>query len=419
MRVPTSLANGFGEPFEKLIRRFAAEQGLLPEEASLSSERFLARSVVPHVRKLSSLFNRLDEEGETTPEAAAGGLDPYWKRSSNPANLRLAYFLYFMPSNLFRVAAIWSELARLGYRWPEGLPFRGLELGAGPASGACGIAAGERHAEVGLPRRGDWALIEQDKATLELGARWAAEYFRDSGLGDWGTRTFARRIDLEGEILPRSAPRFSLWLMSYFLNESSAEPVALARKLLHAWRDHLTDEGLVILVEPALRLQSRRLLELRRALLEELAAGRGPAMQVLLPCLGHQACGALSDPDDWCHEEVAWWRPPYFRVIDRMAGLDRRTLPFSYLVLARTRHAREKLLPALAASPAAGRERLVSPAHTEGRDYEFFICGEQGKRRARYRPEDGTAPERGDVLLGAETRGAPQSVRVQTLKTIG
>src|SRR4051812_5553338 len=93
MRVPDSLAKAFDTQFEAQISQFAVEQGLLPEQSALKSPRFLARSVIPHVLKLSSLFNRL-EEGQP-----GSGLNPYWKESSNPKNLRLAYFLYFMPSN--------------------------------------------------------------------------------------------------------------------------------------------------------------------------------------------------------------------------------------------------------------------------------------------------------------------------------
>jgi hypothetical protein len=241
MRVPVKLSEAFGAPFEELISRFSAEQGLLPEPGSLRSTRNMSRSVIPHIRNLSALFNRLElpdpnadaMEDERAPGGAAkggrrkarireegqgAGLDPYWKETSNPAHLRLAYFLYFMPSNLYRVAAIWTELGRLGFRWSAQDRLRAIAFGAGPASGACGIAVGEKFAEAGLPRAGDWALIEQDKAMLELGSEWAQTYFSDQGLPDWGTRTFHRKIEFSRGLLPPSAPRFNLWVMSYFLN---------------------------------------------------------------------------------------------------------------------------------------------------------------------------------------------------------
>src|SRR4029079_9435320 len=107
------------------------------------------------------------------------------------------------------------------------------------------------------------------------------------------------------------------------------------------------------------------------------------------------------EPEDWCHEEVTWWRPPYYKKIDQLAGLDRKTLPFSYLVIARSRAKREELLPALAG--AKSLHRLVSPSHWEGRDQEFFLCGQNGKLRARLKIEEEL--ERGDILADAEIRG--------------
>ncbi|MGZ3687303.1 MAG: small ribosomal subunit Rsm22 family protein [Bdellovibrionota bacterium] len=412
MKVPVRLSEAFGQPFEQHIAEFCTQQELIPPGEVLNSPRFLARSVVPHVTKLSQMFNREEKnQGE--------GLGPYWKKSSNPENLRLAYFLYFMPSNLFRVASVWAELARLGYRWNAGPRLRGIEFGAGPASGACGIAASEHFVQAGLPASGDWALIEQDKAMLGLGSDWAKSYFEFLKIGDWGTRPFHRTIELKRGFLPPTAPRFNLWVMSYYLNEiaENSEDIALlAEKLLESWDKHLDDEGMVVLVEPALKLQSRKLLELRRALLERMQAKDSP-MQILLPCLGHQACGALAAPEDWCHEDVSWWRPPYFRTIDQMAELDRKSLPFSYLVLTKSRRAREEILPGLVGSPV--RHRLVSPAHKEGQDWEFFLCGEDGKRRARYRPRGETDPaaelERGDILLGAQLRGDARATRAEKI----
>jgi hypothetical protein len=429
VKVPNPLSLAFDSAFEHRLGLFATQEGLIPSPEELRSPRFLARSIVPHVRRLSELFNRVleTEPSDSPPEAGAmgkrseksraelekrhrEGLDPYWKESSNPNNFRLAYFLYFMPANLYRVAAIWAELSRLGFRWSRDT-LRAIELGAGPASGACGIATGERFAPIGLPTgdRASWALLERDRPMLGLGTRWATETFGELG---WGVRPFHRTLDLREPLLPAQAPRFDLWVLSYFLNESPLGAKEIARALLRTWERHLEEEGIVIIVEPALRLQSRRLLELRRELL-----AAGPSwLKVLLPCLGQQACGALAAETDWCHEEVSWWRPPYIKTIDRLAGLDRRTLPFSYLVLARSDRSREELLPALAGQSAQARYRLVSPAHAEGRELEFFVCGQEGKRRVRYRGSE--QPGRGDILMGAELRGDANASRVDSLHEV-
>lgn len=416
MKVPVQLAEAFGMPFEQLLTEFAHEQKLLPPEESLQSPRFLSRSIVPHVKKLSDLFNRINRVAQTIEQEAT--LDPYWKQSSNPTHLRLAYFLYFMPCNLFRVASVWSELSRLGYRWSGGSRLKGIEFGAGPAAGATGVAAGEKFAPLGIPSSGDWALIERDRATLKLGAEWATRYFTEQGFADWGTRTFHRTIepDKKGQgFLPPTAPRFNVWVMSYFLNELLEEESIpkIAALLMDAWENHLEDEAIILLVEPALKLQSRKLLRLREELIELSQKRKSSWFKILLPCLGHQACGALAEEGDWCHEEVTWWRPPYLKTIDQMGGLDRRTLPFSYLAIAKSPRAREELLPALAHADPRGTQRLVSPAHNEGNEVEFFVCGQEGKRRARFHPSsEEEKPGRGDILTGVEIRGDKNASRI-------
>lgn len=419
VKVPVTLSKAFGPEFESLIARFSVEVGLLPEESELANRRYLSRSVAPHVSKLSSLFNRKELEDRSA------ALDPYWKESSNPVNLRLAYFLYFMPSNIYRMASIWAELARLGFKWSARGPLRAVEFGAGPATASCGIITGERYAPLGLPVEGNFALIEQDRAMLSLGEKWFQAYRGDS---QFETRSFHRKIELKRGFLPPSAPKFNLWLGSYFLNELSETPSEIARHLLDAWEKHLDDEGIAILMEPALKLQSRKILEIRKSLLEE-AGRRGiDWLKVLLPCLGHQICGAFEDPEDWCHEDVSWWRPPYFKILDDLCGLDRKSLPFSYLVIAKSKRTREELLPELAKGPADQRYRLVSPPHSEGQDLEFYVCGQDGKRRTRYRPTPAMvtitketrelALGRGDILEGAVLRGDSNSARIERIAKI-
>jgi len=406
MRVPVSLINAFKDGFEPVLTDFLLQKGLLPEADSLKQKRFLTRSVAPHVKALSELFNR--KEGAQTDAIDS---EAYWSDGSNPKNRRLAYFLSFMPPNLFRVASVWSELYRLGFRWPfsSESEFRALEWGAGSASGACGILAAEKYAPLGLPRNGSFALIEQSKAALTLGTQWFDHYAR-SNEQNITARPFHRRVDLSSPWLPKTAPKFHLFVMSYFLNESDLGPETLAERLIEACDRHLEDEGLVIIVEPALKLQSRKLLSLRKAFLEHAKVASGEAgLQVLLPCLGHQACGALAKEDDWCHEEASWWRPAYLRDLDALVGLDRKSLPFSYLVIQKTRKTLTAILPELR-GPAEKTYRLVSPAHSlSKKTSEFFICGQDGKRRARFEfggPKE-LAPGRGDILANTELHGEP------------
>ena len=411
--VPKDLAEAFGAPFEQEIARFLVSRELIEDEASLLNPRYLARSIVPHVAKLSEFFNRLSDD---QPAALDGA---YWKTGSNTKNLRTAYFLSFMPPNLFRVAAVWAELHRLGFKWPFSGPLRGIDVGSGPATAVSGVAAGETYAPIGLPKEGNWALLDLDNASLDLGAAWVTQYLEFLKRPGWEFRPFPRKIKIDS-LLPRTAPRFHLWTQSFFLNEMiEAPPAEVAAALLDTWSRHLENEGVVIWIEPALKKESRRLLEVRKELVKQIEKGNQP-FKILLPCLGHQACGALAAPEDWCHENVVWWRPPYLRKLDDMTKLDRKSLPFSYLVISKTRRSLPEIFPGLEGFNSPQIERLVSPPHGEGRDLEFFICGQTGKRRARFRPNDTEREEiqRGSLLLGPDFRGADESTRIEKIKKI-
>ncbi len=378
MRVPVGLSENFKESFQKLIGDFLLEKNFIsPDEAEFSS-RYLNRSLVPHIKKLSDLFNRKSSKNT--------GLSPYWKKSANPENLRLAYFLYFMPPNLYRTASVWTELSRLGFRWNTQTPLHAIELGSGPASGVCGIAAGEAFAPAGLPSQATWALIESDQKMLNLGADWAKYYFDVIGHKNWEVKTFPRKLNLSDthSLLPRQAPQFNLWILSYFLNEFDDVSID---SLLSTWKNHLAEDGIIIIIEPALKDQSRRLLELRKKILEKNKNQSSLRLKVLLPCLGEQNCGAFNDPKDWCHEEVLWWRPPYLKALDEMVKLDHKSLPFSYLVLTRSQKPIEEILPAFKNSTSKQRSRLVSPSHWEGKSLEFYVCSQDGKMKKRFKPE--------------------------------
>jgi hypothetical protein len=408
MRVPVSLVNAFQNDFEPILADFLMKSQLIDLSDDLTNKRFLTRSIAPHVKGFSELFNR--KEGTQTD-----GIDheDYWSEG-NAKNKRLSYLLSFMPPNLFRVASVWAELHRLGFQFPEVQgEFRGLEFGAGVASGACGILAGEKFAPIGLPASGSFALIEQSKAALQLGAKWF-DHLAENYQLSFQSRSFHRRIDLGQAWLPKTAPMFHLMVMSYFLNESPLPPETIALELLKTAENHLEKEGLMIIVEPALKLQSRKLLQIRKALTEQIRTS-GSDLKILLPCLGEQACGALIKEEDWCHEEVDWMRPKYLRELDLLTGLDRRTLPFSYLVIQKTKRSLNDLFSKFEGKNEE-RYRLVSPSKAlSKRTSEFFMCGQDGKRRARLSTEEKNQhPERGDVLQNVKLHGDPALTQIDS-----
>jgi SAM-dependent methyltransferase len=133
-------------------------------------------------------------------------------------------------------------------------------------------------------------------------------------------------------------------------------------------RDELVREAArapaVLWVEPGSRTSSRALGELR--------AGFLATHDVLAPCTHQAACGALARADDWCH---FFGRPPQavftegaWAELGRELGIDLRSLPYSFLVLARR---------GSFALDGPGARFLDRPSFTRGR-VELRLCREAG-----------------------------------------
>lgn len=149
-------------------------------------------------------------------------------------------------------------------------------------------------------------------------------------------------------------------ILSHIVNELSKkeliEVLSLAEKADY-----------VFWVEPGTHSTSRRLIEIRKKVLEK--------MVVLAPCQHQKACGMLSAKNEphWCHHFAS---PPqevfqhsFWGLFSRNLNIDLRSLPVSYLILGK------KDTQALATSSEAriiGRPRLYKG------NGKFLLCEESG-----------------------------------------
>jgi SAM-dependent methyltransferase len=264
------------------------------------------------------------EAGVRTLSAMFNGLTPRRPGYLSAAPLRRAYVHYYLPVNSEKVSRVLAELATYA-----ALPERPrvLDFGCGPGTAA--IAALRRTPVA------DLALVDTVDEALDDAA------------------FFCRALGVEARRLhdPPAGERFDLVLAANVLSETPA-----------ALEDLVADDGYLVVVEPALREPTRRLMEARD---RWTAAG----FRVAAPCLRDSRCPMLEHDGLWCHEDVAWPRPAAVAEVDRRTGLAKESLKYSYLVL--TRKGRTL-------ADRGADARMVSNLHREKGKAWAWLCGRSG-----------------------------------------
>jgi ribosomal protein RSM22 (predicted rRNA methylase) len=269
------------------------------------------------------------------------------------ATLQAARLGFFFARDVTKGAAGLRELLDHGaIGIPEGRPLRILDLGAGLGATTIGAARAIRAAGHDGPIEA--MLVDREPTGLDLAAKLAE--------GVPGLTVTTRVGDAR-----EADGRFDLVLLGQVLCE--LDPERPDRDAIHAaWiadllDRRLTEEGSLVIVEPALRDGTRHLHRVRDRL----------AARVYAPCLHAGACPMLAREADWCHEHVDVGLPEWLVPVARAAGLRWEGLTFAYLVLRRDGRRRP------------GRLRVVSePLVSKGRS-DRWVCGELPEGPGRMR----------------------------------
>ena len=293
----------------------------------------------------------------------------------NDDGLREAYRTYFLPPNLEKVQVPLHAITLHPGRVLEKEQLRVLDLGCGPGTASLGVLKFFEARK--NPPRLDVVAIDRVAENLTIARELFSSCLRSNDLNAT-LKTIRSNIENAGHL---AGEPFDLIVLSNILNELYArdkERIARRTALVKEVLDRcLSADGSCVIIEPALRETSRELLAVRDGLLEE-------GVAVCAPCLYQGACPALANPKDWCHEDVPWDPPAVIRELDKLTGLRKDSLKFSYLVLRKDR-------PGQATISVENTFRVVSePLISKGK-IEFFFCGAGGRRPAIRLDKDGTS----------------------------
>jgi SAM-dependent methyltransferase len=275
----------------------------------------------------------------------------------NKPPLRAGYLLYFLPINFAKACYVLNELP--SEFWSQ-KKYRVLDLGCGPASASLAfltqLQKSQPKAEVEL------ILCDQNKNILRDAQALIHSCEGISKIKIQLVEREARRFQFTGE--------YDLILMSHVLNEwvkSSASE--RAEWLLPKLHQHLTSQGVIAILEPALKRPTRELMGLRDHLVES------KELCVLAPCLHEEICPMLAAThNDWCHFYLEWGEPAYLQELDRLVKNDNRFLKVAYLLVGQSKFYQKELR-----KRHRDLFRMVSNRMATRGKTEAVLCGPPGR----------------------------------------
>lgn len=360
-------------------------------------------ALIPEVVQLSTAYTRDRSAARTLREAP---------RTAGALAARLRFFL---PRDLAKIGGPLEEL-RLAGALPDAvtrgeLRVRVLDVGAGLGATCLGAATYLR--THGLATAGlEVDALDSDPRALGV-LRALARETQGGQLAQVTVPTDvqAQTLDVTNDAaLPHR--RYDLIFVGFALNElftalPRSEAIATRAAWLIGLAERLSEDGALIVLEPALRDTSRALQAVRDVLV-----ARAEAPFVAAPCLRAGPCPMLLGDRDWCHASLALALPGQVAEVARGAGLRFEGLRYSYLVLRRqsdSRTARLRDVPGVSL-------RVVGDALPSKGKVEAFACGEPGlvrlMRLSREESDENAGFDhvsRGDVLSIAPLELRPVS----------
>jgi len=280
-----------------------ADPRLPPEWRDRLDALAQSRGLVPHTQ-LAVLGPALREVSDAYN---AGDFHLPW----TPARLA-ARLHFFLVRDQAKVVAALRDLAVPAAWCADGPALRVVDIGAGIGASALGVVRALRGH--GVTRPLELHLLDTDASALAVAAEVLA--------GCAGVRVTLGggppdQVDLAC---------FAAVLVEVAGGVAEAEGDARCAARVADAVGRLRPDGRVLVVEPALRETTRRLMRVRDVLV------RGGA-HVHAPCTHDGPCAMLGAARDWCHDDVDVDLPAWTQPLARAAGLRWQGLTFARLVL--------------------------------------------------------------------------------------
>jgi SAM-dependent methyltransferase len=290
-------------PTDSSIAYPAEAEAFWVGQAELISEKLgdeALERMTPAVAHLSDLFTT-ERPDKKFPDYFA---DP---------RLLAAYGVFFLPQSFTRTSFALSQICGLrGWKPSSQVPAI-LDLGSGP--GSCGVAAAYRLRQTGNTKVNLYGVDKSPSALASM------ESFARATLGE-DVETKTRIGDASR---PETWPEgpFDLIVAGFVMNEMPQLDHAALLRWFGELKARLAPGGLILILEPALRITAERLQKLSDAV----AAGE---MNRVAPELDALPDPQLGPGEHWSHETRPWKAPASTEYVNRHLHRDLREVRFSF-----------------------------------------------------------------------------------------
>lgn len=230
-----------------------------------------------------------------------------------------AYLLYYWPVSFIQAFLALTEL-RLRGELPDIANV--LDLGAGPGPAACAAA------ELGAK---NFVLMDANARALDAALRLAALTGNPPGAFSAVERNFET-----DDSIPEGT--FDLIVASHSTNElwkERGDAIGLRASLLRKACGRLSENGIILVIEPAALVTGRPALQLRNQLLADAADSR--LYSCVGPCPGSSPCPMVKEGESrTCHSTWQWVPPDTIATLAKEAGLDRDSVKATWFALKKT-----------------------------------------------------------------------------------
>lgn len=298
------------------------------------------------------------------------------------SELEEGYLAFFSPLSFVKTWSVFEEIFDL---YPDfaNKEIRMIDIGAGQGAGTLGVVevinrrAGKDPVEIVCVDR------RIPRFNLLEGLNIVHKYLK---------------FDIE-DVRIRRTKGFNLAVIVNSLTEAYGfEPDNPFRMLMLIVDQILEDDGIVVIIEPAMKDSARVLMNIRDRISKE-----RKDLNIISPCIEISECPMLKvkSRKEWCHFGVHWQIPEYMRILNRELGREIHFAKFSYLVISK----QQILLPEWYLK----NKRVVSNLLKEKGKVRFYTCCkekylefERLDRDASEKNKDVDSLNKGDVVEVSE-----------------